>query len=83
MALKRNKMNEQNATQNKTEGVVPIGSKELLACPFCGGKVTLQKCKCIICRTFKTYWKVNCKCGAGFSGYDPFDVIDQWNHRAG
>ena|ERR1017187_7759488 len=30
MALERNKMNEPNMTQNKTEGVVTIGSKDLL-----------------------------------------------------
>jgi len=36
MALERNKMNEPNMTQNKTEGVVTIGSKDLLGCcPAC------------------------------------------------
>ena len=72
-----------NTPKTIEQSETAVASSDLLACPFCGGKVTIEKCKCWPCKIFHQYWKLECECGAAsaFNGYDPLEMIKDWNTR--
>jgi len=65
-------------TPNPAQQAVPVGERELLPCPFCGGAVYAAELN----ERYSAYAVTGCRCGASIRRSAKAELIERWNRRA-